>query len=340
MRWNFMWFFLSCALLSACDQFEQCQNGYKIKREYRTILYNDIWHKNPEDKLLDGATRVSTSTSKDARAISIRCFKHKGSLTGFFDLRYEISVPLLARAVEDIEKAGEIELVISVDGTSIGSSAAHIAKHDFGISFLGSISPSTLEKLAAAQEKIIVMPRQQNKSQDEVIEFGVAELYKHIMPVKSACKEAQARERVEVAFQAGDYTKAVELQAALEQAIEKIEMEKDGKPGPETASELLGLSWYQLFAKQLQAALETSNRATALAPGKIIFAMNSAHAMMFLGRAEEARALHLKYKGQRIDVLRGLWEEEVLNDFAKLEAAGLTHPQMAAIRAALGRAKN
>ena len=56
---------------------------------------------------------------------------------------------------------------------------------------------------------------------------------------------------------------------------------------------------------------------------------------MFLGRAKEARDLYLKYKGQRVAEGMGLWEEEVLKDFDALEKAGVTHPQMAEIRAAL-----
>ncbi len=74
-----------------------------------------------------------------------------------------------------------------------------------------------------------------------------------------------------------------------------------------------------------------------LSPGKILFATNRAHALMFLGRAEEARAAYLEHKGKAI-AGQGLWEEVIAKDFAEFEKRGLTHPQMAEIKALLGPA--
>ena len=49
---------------------------------------------------------------------------------------------------------------------------------------------------------------------------------------------------------------------------------------------------------------------------------------MFLGRIDEARALYLKYRGQK-DVLDGKsWEALILADFADLRKAGLSNPLM------------
>ena len=64
-------------------------------------------------------------------------------------------------------------------------------------------------------------------------------------------------------------------------------------------------------------------------------APNKAHALMFLGRPKDARELYLKHKGQQIE--GRLWEDVILDDFAELETAGVSHPQMAEIRAALRR---
>ena len=47
---------------------------------------------------------------------------------------------------------------------------------------------------------------------------------------------------------------------------------------------------------------------------------------MFLGRTDEARALYLKYRGQKIDGKP--WETVVLGDFAEFRKAGLTNPLM------------
>ena len=59
---------------------------------------------------------------------------------------------------------------------------------------------------------------------------------------------------------------------------------------------------------------------------------------MFLNRVEEARALYLKNRGKRVAERMGLWEEEVLKDFAEFEKAGLKHPLMDEIRAAFAPA--
>ena len=49
---------------------------------------------------------------------------------------------------------------------------------------------------------------------------------------------------------------------------------------------------------------------------------------MFLGRIDEARALYLKYRGQK-DVLDGKsWEVLILTNFADLRKAGLSNPLM------------
>ncbi len=145
----------------------------------------------------------------------------------------------------------------------------------------------------------------------------------------------QAKAAVEAAFEAKDFDKAVALQAKLAAAMEKAEREKAGKPGPATASELLALSWYRLFARDFRDALATSDRAIASEPQRIVHATNKAHALMFLGRAKAARALYLRYKGQRVEKDGKLWEEAILDDFKEFEKRGLKHRQMAEIEALL-----
>jgi hypothetical protein len=188
MRGSVLGIVASGLFLAGCEQ--QCEHGYKIKTEYHTIFFHESWNASPDDKILDGAVRISASTFKDGRALIVRCFKLKPEDKGGFDLRYEIDVPLLARFVPEMQKAGEVELVVNVDGVTVGSYKAIVAAHDFGISFLAGVDLASIEKLGAAQRKIIVMPRQGDKAQDDVIDFGVAELAKHIGPVKEACKTA------------------------------------------------------------------------------------------------------------------------------------------------------
>ena len=95
------------------------------------------------------------------------------------------------------------------------------------------------------------------------------------------------------------------------------------------------ISFESLFTKDFEGALATAEKALSLQPYNLVPAANKAHALMFLGRAKEARELYLIYKGQRIAEGAGLWEDEILKDFDKLENAHVTHPQTAEIRKAL-----
>jgi len=57
---------------------------------------------------------------------------------------------------------------------------------------------------------------------------------------------------------------------------------------------------------------------------------------MLLDRANEARALYLKYRGQ--EAREGSpWEKEVLNDFRALQKAGIKNPLMTEIEKAFAK---
>ena len=146
-------------------------------------------------------------------------------------------------------------------------------------------------------------------------------------------KTALQKFQVSEAFGTKAYGKAAALQAELAQAIENDDVAQGAKAGAKTASALRSLSWYQLFARQFEAARASSGRAMGLKPDAVIYATNHAHALMFLGREEEARALYLKYKGQRTEKGGFPWVEAILKDFDELEKAGLKHPLMDEIRA-------
>jgi uncharacterized protein len=104
--------------------------------------------------------------------------------------------------------------------------------------------------------------------------------------------------------------------------------------------EALGsVSWLALFAKEFTPALDAAERALTAEPNLLWIAMNRAHALMFLGRAEEAREVYLVNKDRRIPQNGKIWQQVIGEDFAQLRKAGLDHPQMAEIEAALGIAK-
>ena len=95
-----------------------------------------------------------------------------------------------------------------------------------------------------------------------------------------------------------------------------------------TADRIGGLAYMFVWVRNFARALESSDLVISLAPDKIWLHTNRAHALMFLSRVDEARALYLRYRGEK-NVQNGKpWETVVLEDFAELRKAGLTHPLM------------
>jgi TPR repeat protein len=135
---------------------------------------------------------------------------------------------------------------------------------------------------------------------------------------------------IEAAESAGRYTEALRLQEGLAAEVEAAETEHAGKPGEDTASELLTVAWYALFAGDYEKALTVAERAHRLSPDELAIETNRAHALMFLGHQEEAKALYLAYKG-KLDTDGASWESMIADDFAAFRKAGLTHPMMADI---------
>jgi hypothetical protein len=100
----------------------------------------------------------------------------------------------------------------------------------------------------------------------------------------------------------------------------------------EKAGARRGLAFELLLAKKFEKSLDASNLATATAPGLVWLYIHRAHALMFLGRVEEARSLYLAHRGEKIqdDVI---WEDAIRQVFAILRKAELTNPLMAKIEA-------
>ncbi len=81
-----------------------------------------------------------------------------------------------------------------------------------------------------------------------------------------------------------------------------------------------------ILARDFGKALDAADQAVSLAPDQKWINVNRAHALMFLGRLDEARALYLRYRGEKKVQGDKSWEAAVLADFAELRRAGLTHP--------------
>jgi TPR repeat protein len=139
------------------------------------------------------------------------------------------------------------------------------------------------------------------------------------------------------ALGAGRYGEALQLQEVLAAKLEAVETKREGKPGRETAQALHELAWFALFAREFTKALAVSDRAHALLPDDLAIETNRAHALMFVERGEECKALYLAHKGKPISGPDGkLWERVVVEDFAEFRKVGLTHPMMADVEKELG----
>lgn len=88
------------------------------------------------------------------------------------------------------------------------------------------------------------------------------------------------------------------------------------------------LAYNFVLAHDFAQALQAADQAISLAPDQIWLYTNRAHALMFLGRIDAARALYLKYRGQKNVQDEKSWEPVILEDFAELRKAGLTNPLM------------
>jgi uncharacterized protein len=148
----------------------------------------------------------------------------------------------------------------------------------------------------------------------------------------ASAKVALEKLTIREAWGAGRYAEALQLQQALAAKAEAAETKTEGKLGKETAKALGSVAWYALFAREFTEALTAAKRAHALLPGNLEIETNRAHALMFVGREEEAKALYLAHKGEPVpEDENTLWEQIIAGDFADFRKFGLTHPMMAAI---------
>ena len=128
---------------------------------------------------------------------------------------------------------------------------------------------------------------------------------------------------------AGRYGEALRLQEKRAAEVEADEVKASGKPGNLTAEETNETVWRALLAGEYVEAAEAAERARSLGSGTLSFELNRAHALMFNGRADEARALYLAHKDKLLsDVDNKAWQQVVGEDFAELLKAGLAHPMI------------
>jgi tetratricopeptide (TPR) repeat protein len=130
-------------------------------------------------------------------------------------------------------------------------------------------------------------------------------------------------------------TASLAIREKLVLMIEEEETRSAGKPSSGTANALLSAAWQALFTGDFAKALAASERAVSLVPDDLSLETNRAHALLFLNRGDEAKALYLAYKGKTTSDNKA-WEQIIALDFAEFRKAGLIHPMMAENEAVLG----
>jgi tetratricopeptide (TPR) repeat protein len=104
----------------------------------------------------------------------------------------------------------------------------------------------------------------------------------------------------------------------------------------ELARSLGGLSWVLILGNRAQAALDSTDEALSLDPSLLFVRMNRAHALLLLGRFDEARAIYVEDQ----DKSRGNGKASadiVRDDFAELRKFGIDTTDMKRITALVGR---
>lgn len=97
-----------------------------------------------------------------------------------------------------------------------------------------------------------------------------------------------------------------------------------------------GTAYHAVLAHDFEEALKIADEAIALAPDRIWLNSNRAHALLFLGREDEARAVYLRYQGVEKALGDRAWDDVILTDFAEIRETGIDHPLMGEIEAAFG----
>ena len=95
----------------------------------------------------------------------------------------------------------------------------------------------------------------------------------------------------------------------------------------------VSLSWHQIFARDFAGALASTDAAMKIDPSDLYVATNRAHALLLLGRTQEADAIYLGNRGKKMETDSDTtWDQTILKDFDDLEAAGITNPEIPRLR--------
>ena len=164
------------------------------------------------------------------------------------------------------------------------------------------------------------------KNDKDVEKIHKAQAVIEILKIQASVKKEE---------EARHYDKAFELSKKHVELSETWDKQYADKSLKFTHDALLSLSFVATFAHEYTAAIAAADRASALEPDNIMPLINRAHALMFLGRADEAKAA-ISRASRRENSATHDWNYYVADDFKQFRAAGLSHPFMTDIERELG----
>jgi len=206
-----------------------------------------------------------------------------------------------------LNKIGDVLKAQGKVGEALETYRASLAKAD-PIAKASPDSPDRQEALAVPLANICVTTGEQGQ-----FDAGLADCERGLVVARNLTRLAPDR---------ADYKKIL---IAFETGLPTYRIE--------TARALVPVAWDARVAGEPARALAAAERSLSLAPGDLTAETNRVHALMYLGRAQEARALYLAHKGKLLPDDK-LWQHAITEDFAELRKAGRAHPQMAEIETA------
>jgi Leucine-rich repeat (LRR) protein len=117
-----------------------------------------------------------------------------------------------------------------------------------------------------------------------------------------------------------------------------IYQKKVASQNPSNYNTWFNLSFYALFVKEYKEAINAAKKTLEIVPTQVSVETNLVLGYLLDNQWSEAEKIYLKWKGKKFDEKdEKTCNETFLQDIADLEAAGITHPDFAKVRALLSQ---
>ena len=119
-------------------------------------------------------------------------------------------------------------------------------------------------------------------------------------------------------------TKPLSFPSSLSRSADAWDKKYPDKPMPFKQGAITALSFVALFVHDYDTALAAADRAISLDHNVLQPFTNRAHALMFLGRTDEAKAPYVAHRGEKM--IDHDWNYYIADDFKQFRAAGFRIP--------------